>query len=771
MRLSMGAPWALAVALVGLLVPVAAAAEQVLKSSSLAACQENSGFTASLFEVTFTPRNQSLFINMIATSSIEGKIIFDIAILAYGLEITREVFDPCEGGQDSDTRGLCPMTSGKMSDPFFLPGLEGVADLIPGIAYTFPDLDAKVIVRINMTDGPNAGNTVACLEATISNGQTVDLIGVKWASAAVAVLAILASAVVSGLGYSNAASHIAANTVSLFSYFQSQAMIGMCGVTLPPAVQSWTQNFQWSMGIINVNWIEKILTWYQRSTGGHPSFLFDSLHTVSVQVQKRGLALVEPGLDMFKRAAAMLPRRAVDHAGTALHSLAKRANIETYYGSYLVYGIQRVAFRAGIESTNLFMTGLTFFYVFIVFVVILVFAWKGICELAAKFGWIKGDTFSDFRRGWMTVLKGILFRVALIGFPQLTVLCMWELTQNDSPAEMVLAVFFFLGILGILSWAAFKVFRLARRSVKLHRNPAYILFSDPLALNKWGFLYVPYRASAYYFTVPLLFYILIKGMFIALAQHHGTVQAVALIIIEAGMLITASVLRPWMDKSTNTFNIAICVMNFLNAIFLFIFTNVLGMPTLGVGIVGVVLWIANAAFSLILLLMLIVTTSIILFHNNPDTRYPAMKDDRMSFMKSNSQLHASNELDALAATARGDSKVFQDDNDSLMSSPANAQPRQTPSPPNSTRASQVPPVVASDSPAGSLINVERDPYLKHRASLSMRSMRAPSPFAAGESSNSVSRNSHHSGQMVGYRSANSPSPWQRGAGYDHEPGK
>src|SRR5690606_21602675 len=114
--------------------------------------------------------------------------------------------------------------------------------------------------------------------------------------------------------------------------------------------------------------------------------------------------------------------------------------------------------------------------------------------------------------------------------------------------------------------------------------------------------------------------------------------------IEAAALITATVMRPWMDKSTNTFNIAICATNFFNAILLFLLTDVFDFPPLVIGVMGVVLWIANAIVCLVLLLMLIITTSITLFHNNPDTRYQFMNDDRTSFMKSNPQLHTQSEL-------------------------------------------------------------------------------------------------------------------------------
>lgn len=150
---------------------VPASAEDVLRSSSLAACQENSGFTASLFDVVFTPKDNKLSINMIATSSIEGKVLFDVAIIAYGYQITRTTLDPCNG-DIAGAAGLCPMTSGKMGYPMILDLPPGAANNIPGIAYTFPDLDAVVRVFVNMTDGPQAGTRVACVETNISNGKT-----------------------------------------------------------------------------------------------------------------------------------------------------------------------------------------------------------------------------------------------------------------------------------------------------------------------------------------------------------------------------------------------------------------------------------------------------------------------------------------------------------------------------------------------------------------------------------------------------------------------
>ena len=632
-------------------------------SNSLNTCQPENGFTASLFNVVYTPSNHSASISMSLMSTVEGKVVFDLSISAYGYQFFRRTLNPCE----MNLAGLCPLTANKNAFNFNLVVSKDAVSQIPDIAYNIPDLDATVRVYVNRTD---TGESIACLEANVSNGKTVNLLGIKWATAVIAGLSLLSSAVINGLGHSNTAAHIAVNSLSLFGYYQAQAIVGLTSIRLPPIVQAWVLNFQWSMGIIRADFLQDIFTWYQRATGGTPSRIFDTLMNVSVQVAKRSLNYSGvTGLSLFNRNLAMMAKTAV----SASSQLMKRGNVITGSGAYIVYGIQRIAFQSRIETTNLFLTGITSLYVLVIFTVLVVAAFKGICELCVRQKWMKQDALMDFRSDWRTVLKGILFRIGLISFPQISILCLWEFTQIDSPALVVLAVLFFGGLTLTLAWGTFKVIRIARRSIVMHKSPAYILFSDRRTLNKWGFLYIQFRASAYYFIAPVLGYILIKAIIVALAQNSSTTQAIAFVIIEAAALIAASVLRPWMDKSTNSINITICVVNFLNAIFLLIFSNMFDAPKIVAGVVGVVLFILNAAFSLILLVMLIVTTILTFFRKNPDARYRFMADDRASFIKSQTQLSATAELDALAATARGDNAAYDshfdlDEKDSLSSS-------------------------------------------------------------------------------------------------------
>jgi hypothetical protein len=536
-------------ALITLISPLVSA-ERVLESNSLVTCMTNSSFSATLFNVKFTPDNGLLAFNLTGVSEISGKVLVELTVLGYGYTVYHTTIDPCT----SDAlAGLCPMNQGPISNLISNTQISSdTTSQVPNAIYYIPDIDGTVVVRINSTEGA----PLACVQADLTNTKTVYQKGVAWSIAIIVGLGLAISAITSGLGHSNTAAHVAANALALFSYFQAQAFIGMTAVTSPPIVRAWTQNFQWSMGVIRVGFLQIMATWYQRATGGTPSTLLSSLSTTSVYVQKRSLEYVSR---VFKRTNQQT-------------TLAENQQTLT------VKGIDRVGFVAGIEPTNIFFTGYVFLIIFLLFVTFGVVAFKYVCDLLVRSKKLKPEQFHEFRHGWTLVLKGILFRIVLIAFPQMVVLCFWEMTVRDSSAEVVLAVSTIFTMIGILGWAALKVWRIARRSIALHKNPAYILYSDPKALNKWGFLYVQFRASMYYFIVVVLGYILVKGLFIALGQKSGVLQAVALVVIEAAFLITISVMRPYMDKKTNGFNISIASINLFNVILLLFFSGVFSLP-------------------------------------------------------------------------------------------------------------------------------------------------------------------------------------------------
>jgi hypothetical protein len=102
---------------------------------------------------------------------------------------------------------------------------------------------------------------------------------------------------------------------------------------------------------------------------------------------------------LITRSAGLFPRSNNDN------SAASQAEIIS------VSGIERVSFKANIEITNFFMTGLAFFVVFLVLTALGVSVFKWGAEFAIKMKWARGTKFQDFRNGWLIVLKGIMYRL------------------------------------------------------------------------------------------------------------------------------------------------------------------------------------------------------------------------------------------------------------------------------------------------------------------------------------------------------------------------
>lgn len=179
---------------------------------------------------------------------------------------------------------------------------------------------------------------------------------------------------------------------------------------------------------------------------------------------------------------------------------------------------------------------------------------------------------------------------------------------------------------------------------------------------------------------------------------------------------------------------------------------------------GVAFFVINAAFALILLILVLIASVYAIVSKNPDTRYQPMRDDRGSFIKSQTQL--TTELDALGATARGDVKApyqptFEDDDTSYSGSN-----RQNPDGITQNNSGQPPRSPVDPSmplfPTDSSSRLGAQPTYDNSNGGSdygyVRSQTASPPFARAGSANS---NPHQ------FRTQNNASPWQRGAGYDH----
>lgn len=92
-----------------------ASAERIIEAKSLNPCMANSGFSASLFNVAFTPNNASLAFEIVGISTITGNVMAQVDLLVYGYPAISQKLDPCAPENRKDLNGLCPMNPGPLT--------------------------------------------------------------------------------------------------------------------------------------------------------------------------------------------------------------------------------------------------------------------------------------------------------------------------------------------------------------------------------------------------------------------------------------------------------------------------------------------------------------------------------------------------------------------------------------------------------------------------------------------------------------------------------
>src|SRR5690606_25684957 len=73
-----------------------ATAEDRRFSRSIQTCMENSQLQANLLNVTFTPSNNQMRLDLEGITTATGFVVIKVAVLAYGIEAFTEVLDPCK---------------------------------------------------------------------------------------------------------------------------------------------------------------------------------------------------------------------------------------------------------------------------------------------------------------------------------------------------------------------------------------------------------------------------------------------------------------------------------------------------------------------------------------------------------------------------------------------------------------------------------------------------------------------------------------------------
>ena len=588
-------------------------ARRKLSATSLVTCMDNSQISPSYFNVTFNPDDRSLRYALDLTTSISGYITAHVQVYAYGFLIIEKDINVCSLGW----KQFCPIYPGALQVDSVQYISSEYTKQIPGIAYQVPDIDAVVKLVVKERDSQE---TLSCLQANFSNGKTISQTGVKWATACIAGLGLIVAAMLSTFGNSNAASHISANSLSLFLYFQSVVVVSMQAVErVPPIASAWSENLAWSMGLIRIQFMQNIFRWYIQLTGGSPTTYFIST-TKQVLVQKH--------------------KRSLDYvAGVAKRSLEYA--LRSHSNLYVLRGIKRIGYNSKIEPTSIVATGYTWFVLIGYLLVVLMVLVKSVIVLLTRAKKINPRTFNSFRGSFPNLIKGSLLRYIAIGSTQLIIFSLWEFTQNDSPAMVVLAVLFVLLLLGVLGWSYFNVMRIGKQSIRSYNNPAALLYGDNKVLQKWGFCYTMFHANKYWFGVVLMGYNVFKALFIAFCQDAGKVSVLPVFVADLAYTIYLIWTGPYLNKPTNVINYMMSIVTTINSFLFLFFSDLFGQPAPVASIMGWVFFILNAAFSLILLILVIVFVLLSVVSKNPDARFAPAKDDRFSFQRKSSIKHRS----------------------------------------------------------------------------------------------------------------------------------
>ncbi|GMM29643.1 flavin adenine dinucleotide transporter [Martiniozyma asiatica (nom. inval.)] len=626
-------------------------AKHRLYANSLVNCMENStNIQPDYFNVVFNPSDRSLQYDISLTAKIEGKLKAYATVYAFGFDIIHETIDLCNLG----LKQFCPITPSHMEVESIQYIDKKYVDMIPSIAYTFPDID--IVARLVITDENNG--ILGCLQTDVTNGKTVSHEGAKWATAVVAGIGLLVSGFLSLFGNSASSARMSAFAISLFTYFQSVVIISMINVEqTPPLAASWAENLAWSMGLIRIEFMQKIFRWYIQATGGTPTqFLTTNAYEI---LTARSLSNIIRNSFIGTFVNYIFPTFTTSYQNENLYGRATDINdqftelndVESNNYLTVLRGMKRVGFSANIEPTSIVCTGFTFFIICLYVLVGFYFIFKLTVKIMKKKETSKFNKVIDTEQSWSSTFKGVLLRYIYIGFPQLIIFSLWEFTVNDSAGIVTLSVFFFILALSTMAYSTYKVFYYATSSIKEQKNPAAYLYGNSDVLNRYGFLYTMFDAKKFWFCAVILGYTFVKALFVSLAQNSGKTQAMAIWIIDMVYLGILIHFMPYLDKFTNILSVFIAVIVTLNSFFFTFFSGIYNQQVDVASVMGIIFFIMNAIVSLILLIGILFIAAITIFMKNPDSRFSPTKDDRTSFQRKNFN-HGDASADDLFALAQ-----------------------------------------------------------------------------------------------------------------------
>lgn len=585
-----------------------------LFTSSSAYCAVPQVLVVENVELTLYPDNSTIEFELAAASlNNDVNATISASVDAYSRSLFDFNLDLCTIANGA----LCPLPTYQFNGGGVFPIPESFADVVPSIAYTVPDLEGVATLQLTGQDG----SVVACIQLTLSNGQTARQPAARWATVGLALLALLSSLLHSVIAQSIGAAQW--RVIDVFQAIQHVATTGLLSMTFPTVFNSFASNFAWSIGLVNITSVQNSIDSTRASTGANTggaiygdvllaqaarnavvlqeeensatatstiSNLFGSLarlfstseaatttsgmqtafvdQSASSRYSMGSLSSVSSHLSavssLFKRAAHYAPNTGADaqplnsSIGAPLPILVDTD--ETSYGGFTLY-----CPTVGVAAPNAFLTVLVSIAILLAIVIgalLVTYLLAMVFRLLTRKRRREGTVSHWSRRvtrpsEFGYVAIATLGRFILVILPIMFIFSFYQWRHGDSWVPDLLAGIFLAFFLVIYLVLFLPMIRHARRGQLYPRHAEAPVLAKPY-VKRWGALAHPYRPKYYWFSSVFILMSIIRACFIAFAQGQDFTQSVGLLVFEVVFFVVLCVLRVGRDKKSDFVLILSC---------------------------------------------------------------------------------------------------------------------------------------------------------------------------------------------------------------------
>ncbi|KAF2742695.1 TRP-domain-containing protein [Sporormia fimetaria CBS 119925] len=614
--------------------PLGVLAGDVLKTNGYSSCLADADITVQKLDIEFDRGTKKVTFNVAGSSGKVQKVKAALVVNAYGQEVYRNAFNPCDDG--TKVEQLCPIPAGD----FAAQGVQSIPEeyisQIPSIAFNVPDLDSQARLELTSVEDDQQ---LACITSKVGNGKTLSIPGVSYVAAGIAGAALAVSGLSTLAGAGNAAGATASPTFfEVMNWFQFISLNGMMSVPYPGVYQSFAKNFAFSTGLVQWEAMQTTIDQFRNKTGGN-------LTTNSVAFLKTAtLVHADQGMNQ----ASNVTKRSLDNILLwARDELVTNVNGTEASGEeqdkvmHSVEGIQGYVEELMIPDGNTFMTILLIFAIVIAAITVAILLFKVILETWALFGSFP-KRLTGFRKRYWWVLAKTLTHLILLLYGIWTLYCVYQFKRGDSWAAKTLAGVTLAIFTAILVYFTWRIYSLAQKFKKAEGDPS-ALYENKEVWRKYSIFYENYKKSYWWLFIPLIVYMFARGCVIAGADGHGLAQAAGQLIIEAILLCLLIWIRPYSLKSGNWINISIQVVRVLSVVCILVFVEELGVAQTTKTATGLVLVVVQAVLTAILAILILVNAIIICCRDNPH-RKKRKEAEKMRDLDNLTPLDARNSL-------------------------------------------------------------------------------------------------------------------------------